>query len=233
VKKFYKVVAVRQRDGAFSVCLDERPVRTPAKNLLLLPNAALAEAIADEWRTDADEIDPTAMILTRMANSALDRVSQRRDTVIGEIAGFAETDLVCYRAAHPEALREQQERHWEPLLVWLRQSKDIDLTSTESILPLDQAPDNLDALRNVVASFDDFGLSALHTITSACGSVVLGLSTAYGRIDGITAWELSLIEETYQICEWGEDPEATKRREKLRTDITAAAKFLDLVRAVA
>lgn len=100
-------------------------------------------------------------------------------------------------------------------------------------MPLDQAPDNLDALRNVVASFDDFGLSALHTITSACGSVVLGLSTAYGRIDGITAWELSLIEETYQISEWGEDPEATKRREKLRTDITAAAKFLDLVRAVA
>lgn len=231
MKKFYKDVGVREENGGYSVCLDGRPVRTPAKNALSLPTAALAEAVADEWRTDADEIDPTGMILTRLANSAVDRVSAHRDAVIDEIAGFAATDLVCYRTADPVELREQQERQWTPLLVWLREENGINLRSTESVLPVEQDRHDLNAVRDAVASLDDFSLSALHMVTSACGSVVLGLATAVGKIDGMAAWELSLLEETYQINEWGEDPDATKRREILRTDIGAAARFLDLLRA--
>jgi chaperone required for assembly of F1-ATPase len=205
VKKFYKDVGVREENGGYSVCLD--------------------------GRTDADEIDPTGMILTRLANSAVDRVSAHRDAVIDEIAGFAATDLVCYRTADPVELREQQERQWTPLLVWLREENGINLRSTESVLPVEQDRHDLNAVRDAVASLDDFSLSALHMVTSACGSVVLGLATAVGKIDGMAAWELSLLEETYQINEWGEDPVATKRREILRTDIGAAARFLDLLRA--
>ena len=231
MKKFYKDVGVREENGGYSVCLDGRPVRTPAKNALSLPTAALAEAVADEWRTDADEIDPTGMILTRLANSAVDRVSAHREAVIDEIAGFAATDLVCYRTADPVELSEQQERQWTPLLVWLREENGINLRSTESVLPVEQDRHDLNAVRDAVASLDDFSLSALHMVTSACGSVVLGLATAVGKIDGMAAWELSLLEETYQINEWGEDPDATKRREILRTDIGAAARFLDLLRA--
>lgn len=231
MKKFYKEVTVREESGGYTVCLDERPVKTPAKNALLMPTPALAEAVADEWRTDAEEIDPAAMILTRLANSAVDRVSAHRESVIDEIAGFAETDLVCYRASAPPGLKDRQDREWRPLLDWLKKDRGIDLQVTDSVLPITQNQGDLDVLRNAVASYDDYALSALHMVTSACGSVVLGLATADGKIDGETAWALSLLEETFQINEWGEDPEATKRRENLRTDITAAAGFLSLLRA--
>ena len=231
MKKFYKHVATREEAGGFSICLDERPVKTPAKHTLSLPNLALAEAVADEWRTDADAIDPSGMILTRLANSAVDHVSVHRGAVIDEIAGFAETDLLCYRAAEPMELREKQEQRWAPLLTWILKSKGVALRSTDSVVPLNQAQSDLDAVREVVASFDDYGLSGLHMVTSACGSVVLGLATACGEIDGKTAWELSLLDETFQIGHWGEDPEATKRREILWTDIRAAVRFLELLRA--
>ena len=112
MKKFYKEVTVREESGGYTVCLDERPVKTPAKNALLMPTPALAEAVADEWRTDAEEIDPAAMILTRLANSAVDRVSAHRESVIDEIAGFAETDLVCYRASDPPGLKDRQDSEW-------------------------------------------------------------------------------------------------------------------------
>ena len=231
MKKFYEHVATREEADGFSICLDGSPVKTPAKHALSLPNMALAEAIADEWRTDVDEIDPSGMILTRLANSAVDSVSVHHGAVIDEIASFGETDLLCYRAAEPVELREQQEQRWAPLLAWLFQSKGVALRATDNVLPLSQEQSDLDAVREIVSSFDDYGLSALHMVTSACGSVVLGLATAYGEIDGKTACELSLLEETFQIGRWGEDPEATKRREILQMDVEAAARFLELLRA--
>lgn len=231
MKKFYKEVTVREEQGGYAVCLDDRPVKTPAKNALALPNASLAEAVADEWRIDTDEIDPSLMTMTRLANSAVDRVSVHREAVIDEIAGFAETDLVCYRISEPPELKDLQDRRWTPLLEWLKEVRGIELKATESVLPITQEQTDLTALRDAVASYDDYVLSALHMVTSACGSVVLGMATADGKIDGETAWELSLLEETFQINEWGEDPEATKRRENLRADITSAAGFLDLLRS--
>tara|TARA_Y100001970_G_C14259249_1_gene878297 strand:- start:92 stop:793 length:702 start_codon:yes stop_codon:yes gene_type:complete len=229
VKKLYKNVSVRERDDGYSIYLDERPIKTPAKNDLSLPSESLAVAVADEWRTDEDEIDPSCMKLTRLANTAVDRVSAHCEVVIEEIVTFAETDLVCYRTIEPPELNEKQNRHWEPLLCWLRDEKGIELKSTASVLPLKQSQRDLNAIRDLVASFDVFGLSALHMATSACGSVVLGLAMAFGEIDAITAWEYSLLEETDQINKWGEDPEVMKRRESLRADVIMAARFLDLL----
>ena len=206
MKKFYKQVTVREEQGGYAVCLDNRPVKTPAKKALALPNASLAEAVADEWRTEAEEIDPSLMTMTHLANSAVDRVSVHREAVIDEIAGFAETDLVCYRTSELPKLKNRQDRQWTPLLDWLKEAKEVELQVTESVLPISQNQADLEALRNAVASYDDYVLSALHMVTSACGSVVLGLATADGKIDGETAWELSLLEETFQINEWGRGP---------------------------
>ena len=52
MKRFWKDVAVVE-DG---IRLDGRPVRTPARAELKLPTAALAEAVAGEWRAQAESI---------------------------------------------------------------------------------------------------------------------------------------------------------------------------------
>lgn len=232
MKRFYKSVGIAPEESGFSVRLDDRPVKTPAKNGLLLPNRPLADAVAAEWDAQAEDIDAHSMRLTRLANSAIDRVTEHRLAVIAEIAGFAGTDLVCYRAAEPIALAQRQADGWGPLVDWVAERHDIDLNITTGLLPVAQSDGSAKAVQRALESFDEFSLAGLHLVTSACGSVVIGLAVADGRIDGTAAWELSLIDETFQIEEWGEDPEATKRRAGLLEDITAAAEYLRLCKAV-
>ena len=76
--------------------------------------------------------------------------------------------------------------------------------------------------------FEDFPLTGLHAAAAACGSLVIALALARGRLDSDAAWSLSQLDETYQIDKWGEDPEAVDRRARLRADIDAASRFMDL-----
>lgn len=232
MKRFYSEVSVGDANGGVQILLDGRPVRTPAKNLLNLPTLPLADAIAAEWRAQGETIDSPSMVLTRLANSAIDSVGQNRDLTIEEIARFTATDLVCYRAADPENLAALQQGAWQPLVDWAAEELQAELAITDGLLPVTQSDACLSALRNAIVAFDDFPLTGLHAATAACGSVVMGLALGHGRIDGETAWEYSLIDETYQIESWGEDYDATERRAALKRDIDAAAEFLTLTRTV-
>ncbi|MEK9646196.1 MAG: ATP12 family protein [Alphaproteobacteria bacterium] len=231
MKRFYKAVSVAAADdGTLAVHLDGRPVKTPAKNELRLPGEDLARAVAAEWQEQGEEVDPPSMRLTRLANSAIDRVAANRDHVVGEIAAYAETDLLCYRASEPDQLAARQSAGWDPVLAWLADSHGIKLEVTEGVLPAAQSGDTIEATLRIVGGYDDFTLSGLHMATSATGSVVLGLAVAAGRIGGTEAWELSLIDETWQIEQWGTDSEATRRRDGLKAEIEAAAEFLSFCR---
>lgn len=231
MKRFYKAAAAVEADQGYSVQLDGRPVKTPAKNVLNVPRRALADAIAAEWETQGEDIDAHEMRLTRLANSAIDRVVEHRDSVISEIAGYIETDLVCYRAESPDGLAKEQEAGWGPLVSWIHERHGVVLEITTGLLPIAQSAACIDTVRAAVCEFDVFSLAGLHMVTVSSGSVVIGLAVADDRIDGTAAWELSLIDETFQLTEWGEDPDATKRRAGLRDDIAAGAAFLRLCRS--
>ena len=229
MKRFYSEVVVDAADdGGYVVTLDGRPIRTPGKQLLELPTRALAEAIADEWRRQSDTVEPAGMLICRLANSARDHVASRREAVIDEIARFAATDLVCYLADRPDELIARQREGWQPLTDWCEEAFGAALVVTSELVPTDQPAAVLDALRMAVAAFADFPLAALHQATSACSSVVIGLALAHGRIDGETAWRLSLLDETFQVERWGEVSEAADRRDRLKADILAASGFLAL-----
>jgi chaperone required for assembly of F1-ATPase len=231
VKRFYKTAAAVETDQGYAVQLDGRPVKTPAKSVLILPGRALADAVAAEWEAQGEDIDAHEMRLTRLANSAIDRVVEHRDNVISEIAGYAETDLVCYRSEFPEELADHQAAGWDPLVSWARDRHGVELEITTGLLPIEQSRACIDTVRAVVATFDAFALAGLHMVTVSSGSVVIGLAVAENKIDGTAAWEVSLIDETFQLTEWGEDPDATKRRAGLRADIAAGDAFLRLCRS--
>lgn len=231
MKRFYKAVGIAPGDDGIAIHLDGKPVRTPAKRTLRLPGEVLARAVAAEWEAQEGSVDPRSMPLTRLANTALDRVSEQRPAVVDEVAAYAATDLVCYRAAEPEELARRQAEAWDPLVGWARERHGIDLVVTDALLPATQSGESLQAARDALDAMDDFVLTAVHMATSASGSIVLGLAVAEGRIDSRTAWELSLIDESWQIEKWGEDPEAKRRRDGLLADIAAAATFIELYRA--
>jgi len=209
--------------------LDERPARTPGGAALVLPVRALARALAAEWRAQDTHIRPDSMPLTRFANTAIDRVATRRDAVIDELAGYAETDLLCYRVAFPVALVRRQEEAWQPLLDWAAAQCGATLRVTHTATPVAQDADAVAALRAAIAAHEDFALAALHGLCACSGSVVLALAVAAGAIDARAAANASLLEESWQAENWGEEDEAAARRIAIRAEIAAAARFLSLL----
>lgn len=229
-RRFYKAVTVVPEAGGHLVRLDARPLRTPAKAPLATPSAALSEAIAEEWRAQGDKIDPAGMPLTALACSAIDLVRAKRGETVEELAGFAEHELLCYRAPHPEALVERQKAAWQPLLDWAALNLDAPLAAGTG-LQIEQPAEALAALRRAVERHDDWRLTGLALAVRVSGSLVVGLALAAGRLDAAGAFEAAELDESYSIEQWGEDAEAAKRRAGVMAELDAAGRFLRLLDA--
>jgi chaperone required for assembly of F1-ATPase len=230
MKRFYTDVAIEAADTGFIITLDGRQVKTPGKSTLVLPTAALAEGVAAEWRAQGEEIDTDAMPLTRLANTALDRVKARFAGVASEIAAFAETDLLCYRADEPATLVKRQEEVWGPYLAWASETFDAHLGTTSGIMPVSQPKQSLAALRAQVDACDAFELTALHEFTNGFGSLVLALAYLQGFAPFDAVWKASILDQTHQEEKWGEDSEVIEKRDVLRSDMEMACEFLSQVR---
>ncbi len=229
MKRFYKEASVAEAaEGGYAVCLDGKPMRTPAGTALRLPRAALAEAVAEEWRAQGEDILPHTMPVTQLVSTALDRVPAQRAAILAHVLSYAGTDLLCYRAAAPADLAARQTALWQPVLDWLTARLGVELAVTEGILPITQSEAALAALAARVADYDDFTLAAFQAAVAGLGSLFLALAVAERRLDAEEAVAASLLDETYQIELWGEDPEATRRRGTLRNDIIAAGRVMDI-----
>lgn len=216
--------------GGFGVFLDDRPVMTPGKRILAVPRAALGAAIAGEWAAQEETVDPMSMPLTRFANTALDIVGGKRDEVVAEIAGYGETDLVCYRVERPEELRRRQEAAWDPVVDWIGEECGVGLEVTRGLIPAPQPEEAVEAMCAKVAALDDFVLAAFQRATGALGSIVLALAMTNRRLGAEEAWAASTIDEAYQAERWGEDSEAREARQVLRSELLAADRFIRLCR---
>ena len=230
MKRFYKEAKVAAAGDQFGIELDGKPLRTPEKRALTVPNPALAEAIAAEWQGQGITVKPLDLPLTRLVSTAIDRVAARRDDVVAEIANYAGTDLLCYRAGEPRELVERQQTIWQPLLDWAEARLGATLGVTQSVTPLAQDPAALAAIERAIAAHDAMRLVALHLATTTCGSVALGLALLAERISAEEAFAAAQLEESFQIERWGEDAEQTQRRAALKEDIVLAARFAALLR---
>jgi chaperone required for assembly of F1-ATPase len=231
MKRLYKNASAHAVEGGFGIALDAKTLLTPAKLPLVVPRLPLAEAIAAEWQAQADEVRPHSMPLTRLASTAIDLVAKRHADVVAEIANFAETDLVCYRADQPPALVARQHAVWQPLVDWTTLRYDAPLAVTAGIIPVTQSPTTLRALAVAVAAYEPMALTALHAATTASGSLVIALALMEGRLDAEGAFAASQLDESFQIERWGEDYEAADRRAALKADIETAARFIALLRS--
>ena len=230
-KRFYKTAEAVRAAGGHGIALDGKPVRTPAGKSLAVPGAALADALAEEWAAQGDEIDRETMPLTRLACTALDLVPDRRADIVSEVAAYGETDLVCYRTDEPPALARRQAAAWQPLLTWAAECHGAHLAVTTSITPLAQTREALEALRSAVAASDDFMLAGLSFTTRSFGSVVIALALREARLDAEAAADASLIDERYQLERWGEDAELAGRCARVVRDAADAERLFRLLDA--
>jgi chaperone required for assembly of F1-ATPase len=227
---FYKAEPVPAAAG-HGVALDGRLVKTPGRRDLVVPSPAMAAAIAVEWEAQHGEIRRETMPLTRLAGVTIDRDAARREAVLRQVADYAGTDLVCYRAAHPPALAARQQAVWQPLLDWAAERYAAPLTVTCGVIPSTQPAASLAAFTAAVATYEDFALTALHAATAACGSLVIALALLEDRLDAAAAFTASQLDESFQIEAWGEDREQAERRAALSAEIAAAARFVSLLRS--
>jgi chaperone required for assembly of F1-ATPase len=147
-----------------------------------------------------------------------------------ELARYAETDLLCYRAEHPAELVRRQQTAWDPWLDWADRSYGARLRVTAGIVHVAQEPAALAALAGAVAALDVPTLAALGIAVPLLGSLVLGLALADGAVDAEQAHATSLLDEHFQEEQWGQDADAIARRRRVAMDLALAARFLALAR---
>ena len=227
-KRFYKQVSVAPSDGGFAVELDGRPVKTPLKRALVMPGEAMAQAVAAEWDAQGTHVNPAAMILTKLANTAIDRVAGDEARIIGEIVDFAGSDLICYRADRPEGLVSRQAAHWDPVLDWARVAHGCKFVCVAGVMHAEQPSASLETLRAVLAGEGAYLLTAIHNLTTLTGSALIAMKLAAGALAGEDAWIAAHVDEDWQIEQWGEDEEAQARRALRKADFDATVSFLGM-----
>lgn len=231
MKRFWKDVAAAAEGDGWGVTLDGKPLRTPARAALVVPSDALARAIAEEWRTAEATVDPRAMVLTGLANAAIDRVAPDRAGFAEGIANYAEADLACYRAEGPRPLAERQAAAWDALLSWARRRFDVDFAVTTGLLHVAQPPATVERLAHAVATLDAFRLAGLSPLVTIGGSLIAALAVLEKALSPDAAWAGVSVDDAWQLEQWGADAEAEAALAGRKRDFMAAARFLELLDA--
>ena len=229
MKRFWTTAEAAVEDGGWGVRLDERPLRTPGRVPVLVPTEALARAIAEEWASAEETVDPRSMPLTNLANAAIDRVGPDQSAFAAGLARYAEADLACYRAEGPETLVKRQQQSWDSLLGWARRRFDVDFAVTTGIVHVAQPRPTVERLVHEVAALDAFRLAGLSPLVTIGGSLVAALAVLEGALTPDEAWAAVSIDERWQIEKWGPDAEAELALANRRRDFLVAARFLELL----
>jgi len=229
VKRFWTEAEAVERPGGWGIALDGRPLKTPARAELILPNRGLAEAIRAEWAAAGKVIDPRAMPLTGLANAAIDHAARDRASFAESLSRYAEADLFCYRATSPTKLVVRQAAAWDPLLAWARRRFDVDFVVTEGVIHSPQPPATVARLSHEVTVLDPFRLAGLSPLVTIGGSLVAALALLEGALDLEAAWNAVSLDEQWQIEQGGADPEAVASLANRRADFEAGSGFLALL----
>lgn len=217
-KRPYETVVAAPAAAGFTVLIDGRQLRTPARNPFAAPTYALAELCAAEWAAQGDTVRPETMPITRLANVAVDQTPQARWRMAESIAGYAATDLVCHRADAPPALVERQSKAWDPLVEWAGARLEAPLTVVTGVIAAEQPSAARAAFERLALEFDDFGLTGLSHAVGMSGSGVLGFALALKKLTAAEAFEAALLDDLWQLETWGEDFAARERVETMRAE---------------
>lgn len=225
-RRFYKAALAGAHDGGFAVLLDGKPVRTPGRKPFAVSDRRVAEALAAEWEAQAERIDPATMPLTRLVNSAIDRVAGEMAAVRAEIVKYAGNDLICYRAEGPQPLIDAQAAAWDPLVDWAREALGVRLVLAAGIVHAAQDEALSEAVDRMLQPLDPLALAAVSSATTLTGSAVVALALLSGRLSADQAWAAACVDEDWQMSQWGEDAAALAQRDSRKRELDAAGLVL-------
>ena len=223
-KRFYTRAGVAESSDGFAITLDDKPIRTPSGRALVAPTRQIAEAMSAEWEAQQETIDPLTMPLTRFGNS-VDAVVDRVEAVADDVAKYLGSDLLFYRAGHPEALVAREAALWDPVLTWAANELGAHFILSEGIVHAAQPAQAISAARGVFPA-DPWSVAALHVVTTLTGSALLALALRQGVRDADQVWAAAHVDDDCNIEHWGIDEEVAARRAARLVDFKAAAGIL-------
>jgi len=230
VKRFWKKVQVAEGEDGFRVTLDGRPLRTQGGAPQIVPTREMAEALAEEWRAQGEDVDPGSFPLRDMADLAIDRIGPDRASHIASLLRYAETDTLCYRADPEEPLFRRQDDLWEPLMKAAEERHGLRFERVSGIMHRAQPGATLETLRAVLEQQGDFTLAALATMAPLGASLIVALAALEDEADAARLFASANCEEDWQAELWGTDHEAAAARAARESAFVLAARFARLAR---
>lgn len=225
------MVSVEQADSGFTVLLDGKSVKTPAKKTLLLPNKSLAMLVVEEWAAQIDEIDPKSMRVMQIAVTAQDYVAANRADIESLILRYIETDLLCYQVDQPAALSLRQQEKWGAMLNWFNQETGIDLKVKTDLMALSIPQADLDKAKTIMSNMSDHLFAVFQLAVSLTGSFVLAYALIKQTTTVAKLFESAKLEElftieVYDLEKHGPDPIQGKEFEAFKQELEACDIFL-------
>ena len=231
MKKFWKKVQIREIfKNTFQVQLDKKNLKTPMKKDIRFLNYYIAFETSKEWDIDGPTINTDGMIFYGLMSTAIDKIAKNRNLFINEILSFIDTDLICYRADAPNELVQLQNKKWDPIISIIEKYTGFRLETFIGIMPSKQKKAVHLKVKQLVNQFSDLEISALHRITNVTGSVFLSLCILKGDLYKNHAFELSFLDELWQAENWGNEEEASKKRENISLELNRLTYFVDCLR---
>jgi len=216
---------VTAEDG-WLVQLDGRTLKTPGKIILLVPSENAAALIAAEWDAQMEYIRPELMPVTRLLNVTVEQTPDNREALIAEARKYAGTDVLCYREGEVRLHAEEQAAKWDPVLAWAAE-QGAALKSTDTLKAIKQDEAALDAVADFAKTLSNMRLTLFVHLVAVYGSAILAMAVMKAYLTGEKAFELSRLDELWQIKYWGEDEDAKERTDAIRIEINALCELLE------
>jgi len=226
-KRIFDKAEVVEQEQGFTVTLDGRTVKTPARRDLILPTQKLGHSIALEFNNQSEKIDPKTMPATRLANTVIDGIADNPQPIAEDIMRFIAADQLFYRAGAPEELMARQRAAFDPVLDFIETKFSCHFEIGETLTFITQKRESLSPLRHYINAIAcPFILGGLHAITTLTASGLIAIALKEVALDGDKAWEIAHLEEDWTAEHWGEDEEAMARRAYLHREFDAAFDFI-------
>ena len=229
VIKNIKIDIVQSKKGKYLLTINNKSLKTPDGNIIELPSMKLAKILLKDYESSFKSKPLNIVRPIKITNTAIDKIKPNNIFYINEITDNLNNDMICYFANSPVELVDLQNKDWLPLINYMKSSYNIELIYTSKLFSINQKPDSLLKLKNILNEINIFKLSALYTLSQITKSIIISLALVNNKISAKKAFENSNLEELYQISKWGKDEEAFDRLNAIKVDIRNIKKYYDSV----
>jgi chaperone required for assembly of F1-ATPase len=194
---------IRAADGAYTILVNDEPLRTPKGHVVQLASWELANAMADELMT-AGTLDLQRLTLYALYATQRDFIEDRIDATIGAILQHFPGDFALHPDPDP-ALAARQLPTWAPLLAYLR-AIGPELPIGRPLQDMPVPWEFTEALRTQLMAMSPAQLSVVLLAVTNLGSVIVGILLAQQGLEVDQAVSALTVTASYLARQTYEEP---------------------------